>query len=149
MGGTDWERWIDHLAGRDLLADGFSTAALSYIGSPLTAAIYRRGTIGAAKMHLEETARTLDERLAKLVGGRAVTSVNGAAVTQSSTAVPGVALYLGLLRAALGDGMVPPAAQLADLWDQLTGAAPLTVDEEGRVRLDRWELSDDVQAAVA
>ncbi|WP_327270934.1 hypothetical protein OG609_00720 [Streptomyces sp. NBC_01224] len=58
MGGTDWERWIDHLAGRDLLADGFTTAALSYIGSPLTAGIYRQGTIGAAKTHLEATART-------------------------------------------------------------------------------------------
>ncbi|MEU6239259.1 enoyl-[acyl-carrier-protein] reductase FabV, partial [Kitasatospora sp. NPDC047058] len=77
MGGADWERWIDHLAGRGLLADGFTTAALSYIGSPLTAAIYRQGTIGAAKAHLEATARTLDERLAKAVGGRAVTSVNG------------------------------------------------------------------------
>ncbi|MBY8882886.1 enoyl-[acyl-carrier-protein] reductase FabV [Actinacidiphila acidipaludis] len=149
MGGADWERWIDHLAARDLLADGFTTAALSYIGSPLTAALYRQGTIGAAKAHLEATARTLDERLTKLVGGRAVTSVNGAAVTQSSTAIPGVALYLGLLRGVLGDAMVSPAGQLAELWDQLTGATPLTLDGEGRVRLDRWELSEDVQQAVA
>ncbi|NED87702.1 enoyl-[acyl-carrier-protein] reductase FabV, partial [Streptomyces sp. SID11233] len=92
MGGTDWERWTDRLAARGLLAEGFTTVALSYIGSPLTAAIYRQGTIGAAKAHLEATARTLHERLAKTVGGRAVTSVNGAAVTQSSTAVPGIAL---------------------------------------------------------
>ncbi|MFJ3203841.1 enoyl-[acyl-carrier-protein] reductase FabV [Streptomyces sp. NPDC086989] len=149
MGGADWERWIDHLAGRGLLADGFSTAALSYIGSPLTAAIYRQGTIGAAKAHLEAAARTLDERLAKTVGGRAVTSVNGAAVTQSSTAIPGIALYTGLLRGVLGDGLVPPVHQLADLWDQLTGAAPLALDDEGRVRLDTFELADEVQAAVA
>ncbi|MEV0187156.1 enoyl-[acyl-carrier-protein] reductase FabV [Kitasatospora purpeofusca] len=149
MGGADWERWIDHLAGRGLLAEGFSTAALSYIGSPLTSAIYRRGTIGAAKVHLEATARTLDERLGAAVGGRAVTSVNGAAVTQSSTAVPGIALYTGLLRGVLGEAMVPPVHQLATLWDQLTGAAPLAVDEEGRVRLDGWELADAVQAAVA
>ncbi|WNI20548.1 enoyl-[acyl-carrier-protein] reductase FabV [Streptomyces sp. ITFR-16] len=149
MGGADWERWIGHLAARDLLADGFATAALSYIGSPLTAAIYRQGTIGAAKADLEATARTLDERLAKTVGGRAVTSVNGAAVTQSSTAIPGIALYTGLLRGVLGDGLVPPVRQLAALWDQLTGAAPLVLDDEGRIRLDRWELSEDVQAAVA
>jgi len=149
MGGADWERWIDHLAARGLLADGLTTAALSYIGSPLTAALYRQGTIGAAKAHLEATARALDERLVKLVGGRAVTSVNGAAVTQSSTAIPGVALYLGLLRGVLGDGMVSPAGQLAELWDQLTGVTPLTLDDEGRVRLDRWELSDDVQQSVA
>ena len=149
MGGADWERWIDHLAGRGLLGEGFATAALSYIGSPLTAAIYRQGTIGAAKLHLEATARTLNERLGRTVGGRAVTSVNGAAVTQSSTAVPGIALYTGLLRGVLGEGMVPPVRQLASLWDQLTGAAPLVPDEEGRIRLDGWELADDVQAAVA
>ncbi|MFD8707872.1 enoyl-[acyl-carrier-protein] reductase FabV [Kitasatospora sp. NPDC059648] len=149
MGGADWERWIDHLAGRGLLAGGFATVALSYIGSPLTAAIYRQGTIGAAKVHLEATARTLDERLGKAVGGRAVTSVNGAAVTQSSTAVPGIALYTGLLRGVLGEAMVPPVRQLASLWDQLTGASPLVLDDEGRIRLDAWELADDVQAAVA
>lgn len=148
MGGADWERWVDHLADRGLLADGFTTAALSYIGSPLTDGIYRQGTIGAAKCHLEATARTLNERLDKLVGGRAVTSVNGAAVTQSSTAIPGIALYVGLLRGALGEAMVPPIAQLADLWDQLTGARPLEVDEDGRVRLDAWELNSAVQAAV-
>ncbi|MEU2670110.1 enoyl-[acyl-carrier-protein] reductase FabV [Streptomyces sp. NPDC007164] len=148
MGGTDWERWIDHLAGRGLLADGFTTAALSYIGSALTAEIYRQGTIGAAKSHLEQTARTLDERLGKLVDGRAVTSVNAAAVTQSSTAIPGIALYVGLLRGVLGQAMVPPIGQLTDLWDQLTGARPLGLDEEGRVRLDTWELAPAVQAAV-
>ncbi|MGW7577009.1 enoyl-[acyl-carrier-protein] reductase FabV [Streptomyces sp. NPDC054765] len=148
MGGTDWERWVDHLADRSLLADGFSTAALSYIGSPLTDGIYRQGTIGAAKSHLEATARALDERLDKLVGGRAVTSVNGAAVTQSSTAIPGIALYVGLLRGVLGEALVPPVAQLPDLWDQLTGVRPLETDDDGRVRLDGWELNSAVQAAV-
>ncbi|KUL36536.1 trans-2-enoyl-CoA reductase [Streptomyces sp. NRRL F-4489] len=149
MGGADWERWIDHLAARGLLAEGFSTAALSYIGSPLTEAIYRKGTIGAAKAHLEATARDLDKRLTELVGGRAVTSVNGAAVTQSSTAIPGIALYVGLLRGVLGERMVSPVAQLSELWDQLTGVRPLELDEEGRVRLDRWELAPEVQSAVA
>ncbi|MFE6816250.1 enoyl-[acyl-carrier-protein] reductase FabV [Streptomyces sp. NPDC057677] len=149
MGGADWERWVTFLADRSLLADGFATAALSYIGSPLTAAIYRQGTIGAAKAHLEATARTLDERLGKTVGGRAVTSVNAAAVTQSSTAIPGIALYVGLLRGVLGDAMTPPVGQLVQLWDQLTGAQPLDTDDEHRVRLDTWELDPAVQKAVA
>lgn len=149
MGGADWERWIDHLTDRGVLADGFTTAALSYIGSPLTAAIYRQGTIGVAKAHLEATARTLNERLGKTVGGRAVTCVNGAAVTQSSTAIPGIALYTGLLRGVLGQDMLPPVHQLAALWDDLTGRAPLAPDDEDRIRLDTWELADDVQAAVA
>lgn len=149
MGGTDWKRWITHLADQGLLADGFTTAALSYIGSPLTAAIYRQGTIGAAKAHLEATARELDDLLGEKVGGRAVTSVNAAAVTQSSTAIPGIALYTGLLRGVLGDIMVAPIGQLVELWDQLTGATPLRTDSEGRVRLDTWEFTDEVQAAVA
>jgi enoyl-[acyl-carrier protein] reductase / trans-2-enoyl-CoA reductase (NAD+) len=149
MGGADWERWVDHLASRRLLAQSFTTAALSYIGSPLTESIYRKGTIGAAKAHLEDTARKLDNRLRADVHGRAVTSVNGAAVTQSSTAIPGIALYIGLLRAVLGENMVPPIHQLMDLWDQLTGLSPLTTDDAGRVRLDTWELTDDIQAAVA
>lgn len=149
MGGADWERWITFLADRSCSCGGFTTAALSYIGSPLTAAIYRQGTIGAAKAHLEATARTLDERLGKTVGGRAVTSVNAAAVTQSSTAIPGIALYTGLLRGVLGDTMVNPVGQLVELWDQLTGARPLDLDDEGRVRLDTWELVPAVQDAVA
>ncbi|MFF2303332.1 enoyl-[acyl-carrier-protein] reductase FabV [Streptomyces sp. NPDC058128] len=149
MGGADWERWVTFLADRSLLADGFATAALSYIGSPLTAAIYRQGTIGAAKAHLEATARTLDERLGTTVDGRAVTSVNAAAVTQSSTAIPGIALYVGLLRGVLGDAMTPPVGQLVQLWDQLTGAQPLDTDDEHRVRLDTWELDPAVQKAVA
>lgn len=149
MGGADWSRWIDHLDQADLLADGVSTAALTYVGSQLTAGIYRNGTIGAAKADLEATARAVNTRLAGRYGGLAVTSVNGAAVTQSSTAIPGIALYLGLLRGVLGDAMVPPTTQLINLWDQLTGVTDLVTDDEGRVRLDRWELDPTVQDAVA
>ena len=149
MGGDDWRRWIDHLDTRGLLANGFTTVALSYIGSPLTAALYREGTIGAAKQHLEHTARELNTLLAKQVSGRALTSVNGAAVTQSSTAIPGIALYISLLRSVLGDRMLPPIAQLTSLWDQLAGLQPLTLDDQDRVRLDTWELAPEVQATVA
>lgn len=148
MGGEDWALWIDALRNRSLLADGFSTAALSYIGSDLTSGIYRRGTIGAAKIHLEETAHHLNALLKNTSGGSAVTSVNGAAVTQSSTAIPGIALYTGLLRGVLADTMQPPVSQLTDLWDHLTGTAPLPLDERGCVRLDTWELSASVQEAV-
>jgi enoyl-[acyl-carrier protein] reductase/trans-2-enoyl-CoA reductase (NAD+) len=149
MGGADWRRWIDYLTSRDLVAEGFTTAALSYIGSPLTAGLYRQGTIGAAKADLEQTARDLNELLVKECNGRAVTSVNAAAVTQSSTAIPGIALYVGLLRGVLGDRMVPPIGQLTALWDQLTGVTPLDLDGEGRIRLDAWELTPEVQAEVA
>ncbi|WP_066943069.1 enoyl-[acyl-carrier-protein] reductase FabV [Microtetraspora fusca] len=147
MGGEDWARWVDALEARDLIRPGFSTVALSYIGSHLTSAIYRAGTIGAAKLHLEGTASVFGDRLSAY-GGRALTSVNGAAVTQASTAIPGIALYVSLLRDVLGEGMASPLAQSVDLWDQLIGTSPLDIDERGRIRLDRWELDEEVQAAV-
>jgi len=148
MGGEDWGRWITALSERGLLNQGFQTVALSYIGSSLTSAIYREGTIGAAKLDLEQTASALTQQL-QPVGGRAFTSVNGAAVTQASTAIPGIALYVSLLRTVLGDKLQSPVEQSLRLWDQLTGAAPLDLDEQGRIRLDRWELTDQVQSAVA
>jgi enoyl-[acyl-carrier protein] reductase/trans-2-enoyl-CoA reductase (NAD+) len=147
MGGADWTRWVDGLTDRGLLGPEFATVALSYIGSELTAAIYREGTIGVAKQDLERTAHTLDGRLAGR--GRAATSVNGAAVTQSSTAIPGIGLYIGLLRRVLGDAMRAPVDQLCDLWDQLTGVTPPVTDDQRRFRLDSWELDASVQRAVA
>ena len=148
MGGEDWSRWVEALADRGLLRRGFRTVALSYIGSELTSAIYRAGTIGAAKTHLEATATELDQRLAQL-GGRALTSVNGAAVTQASTAIPGIALYVSLLRAVLGDRIQSPIEQSVQLWDQLASARPFDLDDAGRIRLDRWELDASVQAHIA
>ncbi|MEV0613965.1 hypothetical protein AB0I81_11635 [Nonomuraea sp. NPDC050404] len=108
----------------------------------------RQGTIGAAKAHLEDTALLLDRQL-RPAGGRALTSVNGAAVTQASTAIPGIALYTGLLRGVLGERMHSPIAQSIELWDQLTGARPLRFDDEGRLRLDGWELDPAVQEQVS
>ncbi|WP_194821349.1 enoyl-[acyl-carrier-protein] reductase FabV [Micromonospora sp. S-DT3-3-22] len=147
MGGEDWSRWVTALAERGLLRDGFRTVALSYIGSPLTSAIYRAGTIGAAKADLESTAVALTEQLAGR-GGRALTSVNGAVISQALTAIPGIPLYVCLLRGVLGDRFPSPVEQSLQLWEQLTADRP-DVDEHGRIRLDRWELSAPVQAAVA
>ena len=147
MGGEDWARGSTPSTAATCCAPGSTTVALSYIGSHLTSAIYRQGTIGAAKSTWRKPPATLDDGSAA-VGGRALTSVNGAAVTQASTAIPGIALYLSLLHAVLGDGMRSPLEQSVDLWDQLTGVAPLELDEEGRLRLDGWELDPAVQAAV-
>jgi enoyl-[acyl-carrier protein] reductase / trans-2-enoyl-CoA reductase (NAD+) len=152
MGGVDWVRWVDALAARDLLAPDFATVALTYIGSDLTAPIYRHGTIGAAKQDLERTARDLDARFrgdGTGAGGWAATSVNGAAVTQSSTAIPGIALYIGLLRRVLGPAMRSPIEQSVDLWDHLAGVGDQDRDDLGRIRLDGWELTPDVQSEIA
>ena len=148
MGGADWERWVTALNGKGLLADGFRTVALTYIGSELTAPIYRNGTIGAAKIDLESTAGRIAGSL-RPVGGQAWTCVNGAAVTQASTHIPGIALYVSLLRAALREEFQTPAEQAVQLWDQLTGITPLGLDADRRIRLDGWELDPAVQAEVA
>ena len=96
----DWEFWIDALEKEDLLADGATTVAYSYIGPKLTQAVYRNGTIGKAKEHLEATAIKLDERFKK-INGRALISVNKALVTQSSSAIPFIPLYFILLSKVL------------------------------------------------
>ncbi|MHA6757131.1 enoyl-[acyl-carrier-protein] reductase FabV [Streptacidiphilus sp. PAMC 29251] len=147
MGGEDWKRWVDALDQAHLLADNFTTAALTYVGSELTAGIYRAGTIGAAKEHLEATARELDTQLDG--PRRAYTVVAGAAVTQASTAIPSIALYTSLLHRVLGkDGFHSTTRQMTALWQQLTGEQPLDLDETGRIRLDGWELATDVQDKV-
>ncbi|MFJ8162149.1 enoyl-[acyl-carrier-protein] reductase FabV [Streptomyces sp. NPDC096136] len=150
MGGDDWAAWVRALAARGLLADGFTTAALTYVGSEVTAPVYRQGTIGAAKAHLEQTARDLDASpLLKERNGRAFTVVAGAAVTQASSAIPSIALYTAFLRTVLGDsGFRTTAEQAVDLWDQLEGRTPLVLDDEGRIRLDGWELDAGVQDRV-
>jgi enoyl-[acyl-carrier protein] reductase/trans-2-enoyl-CoA reductase (NAD+) len=147
MGGEDWKRWVDTLDQAELLGEHFTTAALTYVGSDLTAAIYRAGTIGAAKEHLEATAHALD---AQLDGPRrAYTVVAGAAVTQASTAIPSIALYTSLLHKVLGEaGFQSTAQQMATLWQQLDGEQPLVLDDTGRLRLDGWELATDVQDQV-
>ncbi|MER5564475.1 enoyl-[acyl-carrier-protein] reductase FabV [Streptomyces sp. NPDC002506] len=147
MGGGDWRLWVQALAERGLLAAGFSTVALTYIGSELTSPIYRQGTIGAAKEHLERTAGQLNAGV--LAGrGRARTVVAGAAVTQASSAIPSIALYTTFLRTVLGEDFRTTDQQAAELWDQLLGITPLVTDAEGRVRLDGWELDARVQDQV-
>ena len=96
MGGEDWEMWIDALLAENLLAPGAQTFAYSYIGPELTWPIYKNGTIGKAKEDLERVQRALDEKLAPL-GGKAWVSVNKALVTQASSAIPVVPLYISLL----------------------------------------------------
>lgn len=150
MGGEDWALWMDALAKADLLADGVVTLAYSYIGPDVTHAIYRDGTIGRAKDDLEHTARILSERL-KPYNGKAYVSVNKALVTQSSSAIPIVPLYMSLLfktmkEKGLHEGCIE---QMVRLFGRLYQDGPVPTDEQGRIRLDDWELREDVQQEVA
>jgi enoyl-[acyl-carrier protein] reductase / trans-2-enoyl-CoA reductase (NAD+) len=151
MGGEDWEMWIHALNEAGVLAPGAVTVAYSYIGPELTWAVYRDGTIGRAKDHLEATARKLDEYLKGIVGS-AYVSVNKAVVTQSSSAIPVVPLYISLLFKVMKDkGLHEDCIhQMYRLFkERLYGQGPVPVDEKGRIRIDDWEMRSDVQEAVA
>lgn len=151
MGGDDWALWFEALTAAGLIQDGFRTVAFDYMGPAATHPIYRSGTIGQAKAHLEQTARQLDAALAA-VGGGAWASVNAAAVTQSSAAIPAVPLYLSLLLRVAGERgtFETPVAQMCRLFDDhLAAAGPPDLDADHRIRLDGWELADDVQVEIA
>ena len=151
MGGEDWEMWIDALAAANVLAPGAKTVAYSYIGPDLTWAIYRNGTIGRAKEDLEATSQRLSEKLSA-TGGAAYVSVNKALVTQASSAIPVVPLYISLLykvmkARGLQEGCIEQIERLfaSHLYN---GASP-KVDDHGRIRIDDWEMLPEVQAEVA
>ncbi|OWR30063.1 trans-2-enoyl-CoA reductase [Saccharibacillus sp. O23] len=151
MGGDDWQLWIDALREGGVLADGATTIAYSYIGPELTKPIYREGTIGRAKDHLEATAHRLGEQLSS-TGGRAYVSVSKALVTQSSSAIPVVPLYVSALykvmkAKGLHEGCIEQTHRL--FAERLYAGGEVPTDEEGRIRIDDWEMREDVQAEVA
>jgi enoyl-[acyl-carrier protein] reductase/trans-2-enoyl-CoA reductase (NAD+) len=152
MGGDDWRRWMKMLADEKLLAPGARTLAYTYIGPELTWPMYRDGTIGMAKKDLERAALDLDATLANQVGGNAWISVNKAVVTQASSAIPVLPLYLSLLPKVMKQKHLEegPLEQMRRLFTDFlcTGSAP-KLDEAQRVRLDDREMRADVQAEVA
>ncbi|WP_125722887.1 enoyl-ACP reductase FabV [Flavobacterium ustbae] len=151
MGGEDWAMWIEALKNENLLAEGATTVAYSYIGPSLTEAVYRKGTIGRAKDHLEATAFTISDSLESL-GGKAYVSVNKALVTQASSAIPVIPLYISLLykimkEEGIHEGCIEQIQRL--FQDRLYNGSEVPVDEKGRIRIDDWEMRDDVQEKVA
>jgi len=150
MGGEDWRLWVEALADEGLLAEGATTMAFSYIGPRFTAPIYRDGTMGRAKEHLETTARALQGSMADR-GGRAVVSVNKALVTRASAVIPAVPLYIALLYRVMKERGLHEACihQMDRLFrEHLPAEGPIATDAEGRLRLDDWEMREDVQAEV-
>ena len=151
MGGEDWADWIGRLGEAGLLAPGARTLAYSYVGGELTRAIYRHGTIGRAKEHLEATARALSGRLAG-DGGGAWVSLNKAVVTQASAAIPAFALYASILFRVMKERGTHEGAteQMVRLFGgRLEAAGGGEVDAAGRIRLDDLEMEPAVQARVA
>ena len=152
MGGEDWELWMNALAQAKLLAPGAQSVAYSYIGPEVTWAIYKNGTIGLAKNDLERAARNIDSLLKRNGGGRAFISVNKALVTQASSAIPVVPLYISILykvmkEAGTHEGCIEQMQRLFS--GHLYSAGGPTFDESGRVRVDDLEMRPEVQSAVA
>ncbi|OBZ13081.1 enoyl-ACP reductase FabV [Bacillus sp. FJAT-26390] len=151
MGGEDWQMWIDELQQAGALAEGATTVAYSYIGPEITHAVYREGTIGAAKNDLEATAQRLNAQLSSN-GGRAFVSVNKALVTQSSSAIPVVPLYISALykvmkEKGIHEGCIEQMYRLFS--ERLYGKGETLVDEKGLIRVDDWEMRPEIQAEVA
>lgn len=147
MGGEDWMEWIEALKAADAIEENGITVAYSYIGPELTYPIYFDGTIGQAKRHLENTAKVMREKFPKL---QSYVSVNKALVTQASAAIPIVPLYFAILykvmkQAGNHEGCIE---QISRLFKEKLLEEQVPVDEEGRIRMDDWELSEEVQKKV-
>jgi len=151
MGGDDWMMWMDALKGAGVLAPNAMTVAYSYIGPALTEAVYRKGTIGRAKDHLEATAFSITDKF-KADGLKAYVSVNKALVTQASSAIPVIPLYISLLykimkKEGSHEGCIEQIQRLYK--DRLYTGKPIPTDDKGRIRIDDWEMKPEVQAKVA
>ena len=149
MGGADWEMWIESLLAAGVLADGVQTVSYSYIGPEVTWPIYKNGTIGLAKEDLERTQKVLDTKLAA-IQGKAWVSVNKALVTQASSAIPVVPLYISLLYKVMkADGTHEDTIEQMDrLFRERLYSGNPQPDEAGRIRVDDWEMTPAVQALV-
>lgn len=150
MGGEDWMMWMDAMKEAGVLAEGALTVAYSYIGPEVTEAVYRKGTIGRAKDHLEATAFDITNKLSDL-NGKAYVSVNKALVTQASSAIPVIPLYISLLYKTMKEKGIHEGCieQMQRLFaDRLFNGSEVPVDEKGRIRVDDWEMRADVQENV-
>jgi len=150
MGGEDWSMWMEALKAANVLAAGAMTIAYSYIGPEVTEAVYRKGTIGRAKDHLEATAFEISSSLQGL-NGKAYVSVNKALVTQASSAIPVIPLYISLLYKIMKAEGVHEGCieQIQRLYaERLYTGKAIPVDDKGRIRIDDWEMREDIQNQI-
>ncbi|UYG07242.1 enoyl-ACP reductase FabV [Halomonas sp. M4R1S46] len=153
MGGEDWELWIDALDKAGVLAPGARSVAFSYIGTEITWPIYWHGALGKAKEDLDRAAGEIDKRLAGQGGGANV-AVLKSVVTQASAAIPVMPLYIAMVykvmkEQGLHEGTIDQLNRLfaERLYRGEGQGGSRETDEAGRLRLDDWELRDDVQQA--
>lgn len=147
MGGEDWIDWMQALSDAGVLADHVITVAYSYIGPKITFPIYAEGSIGMAKKDLYKSSDIINEKFENV---SSYIAINKALVTQSSAAIPVVPLYITLLykqmkAKGVHEGCIEQMARL--FLDKMAGE--VETDENGFVRMDDWEMADDIQEAVA
>jgi enoyl-[acyl-carrier protein] reductase/trans-2-enoyl-CoA reductase (NAD+) len=150
MGGEDWTLWVDALLKANALHHGAFCVTFSYIGPEITSPIYRDGTIGMAKKDLEKTSREIQRKL-DIIGGHAFVSINKALVSRASAVIPAVPLYISLLyrvmkQKGIHEGCIEQMYRL--FKDFLYSGGQVKLDHSGRIRLDDWEMREDVQAEV-
>ncbi len=149
MGGEDWELWINALEEAGVLADNCKTVAYSYIGTDITWPIYWHGALGKAKQDLDRAAGELNNKLSAAHNGQANVAVLKSVVTQASSAIPVMPLYLSMVfkvmrEQGLHEGCME---QVHRLFSTGLYGAGAEMDEGNRYRMDDWELRDDVQQA--
>ena len=157
MGGEDWELWMDALAKEDLLSPQARTLAYTYIGPELSWAIYKNGTIGKAKEDLERACREINKKYAGKIAGAWV-SVNKALVTRASAVIPVIPFYVSCLFKVMKEMGIHEGCieQIVRLYrdrlytdEALADPQKTPVDSAGRIRIDDWEMQDDVQKETA
>jgi enoyl-[acyl-carrier protein] reductase/trans-2-enoyl-CoA reductase (NAD+) len=150
MGGEDWQMWMSALAEAGVLADGAKTTAFTYVGEKVTWDLYWDGTIGQAKKDLDKKVLDIRDQLAA-TGGDARVAVLKAVVTQASSAIPIMPLYLSLLfKAMKEDGSHEGCIeQLYRLYSECIYSDTPRLDDEGRLRVDELELRPEIQDKVA
>jgi enoyl-[acyl-carrier protein] reductase/trans-2-enoyl-CoA reductase (NAD+) len=149
MGGGIVTTWVDALRDGDLCDRGFTALTISYRGNPLNSNVYRHGLIGLAKADLEFHTKGLDAQLQRELDGRAIAVEGPAVVTEASGAIPGVPLYMALIREVLGERFEDPLDSMRRMFSEHVFADDPGLDDEGLLRMDDRELAEEIQAEMA
>ena len=146
MGGENLKDWVEFLKNENILSNNANIISFSYEGPELTHKIYKNGTIGRAKQHLLETTNALNKKFSNI---KAYISVNKALVTQSSSAIPVVPLYISILYKVMKEENLHENTinQMYRLFNEKL-IAPVEIDSEGKIRLDDFEMLPNIQQKV-
>lgn len=149
MGGQDWERWIAQLHAAGVLAPDCQTTAYTYIGKKLTWPIYGHATIGRAKEDLDRAAANLRSTYDDINLSAWVSSLK-ALVTQASSAIPVMPLYISLIYGVMKEEGTHEGCieQIYRLFTEGLYTETPRLDEANRLRMDGLETNEATQAKI-